>query len=523
MFEHIIIGFNILLEPATLVGLIFGTALGIFFGVIPGLNSITAVVLVLPFTNNFESTTSIIILLSSYCGATYAGSVPSILFKIPGTAAAVMTSIDGHALTQKGYAGEALAVSAVASSIGGLLSALTLIWFLPILSEVALAFGPGQYLAVAVFGMSVITSLGSKNQIKAMICLCLGLLVAAVGVDNVQGNERFTFGSSYLLNGFGIVPVLTGLLAFSELFKHAQKKWTGGEGIVKNVSTKMPPLKELIRLWPTITRGSILGIIIGILPGEGSVISSMLAYNEERRWMKNPDKLGTGVYEGVAAPESANNAVTGSCMIPTMALGIPGSPTAAVLIGAFLMQGIEPGPSLIFQHRELVDVIFAGLIACNILIFFFGLYGVRLLSKVIEAPYTIMGPLIALFCIWGTFSVSNNPWDIWVMLAFGIIGYFLIKHEFPIVPFVLGIILGPLAESALAHSVVVYKGNLKSFFTSPIITILLGLSFLTLIYPLIRYLMNKLKTNQFDNILVAAHNFKIDKKGVENGKSANLE
>jgi len=489
VIENLLLGASLLAQPTKLLGLLFGTLLGIVFGIIPGLNSITAVVLVLPFTMNMDASTAMIILFSSYCGALYGGAVPAILFKVPGTAAAVMTTLDGYALAQKGLASEALAVAAIASGLGGLTSALILITLLPVLSDVALAFGPGEYLALAIFGLSVITSLGAKNQVKCVLCVCLGILISCIGVDNVQGLERFTFGSSYLLAGLQPVPVFTGLLAFSELYRQALRTWSGQEAITRKVSAKLPPLRDMVRLWPTMLRSCIIGNIIGILPGEGSVIATMLAYNEERRWLKDPEKLGTGIYEGLASVESADNAVTGSAMVPTLALGIPGSPTAAVLMGAFFMHGIFPGPHLMYKHPELVAGIFMSSIAANILILIFGLLCVRYLAKVVEAPYTIIGPMIAMFCIWGTFSVTNNLWDVWVMLGFGVIGYFLTEHGYPVVGVVLGMIMGPLAETSLAHTLDVYRDNWRGFFASPIISVLLAISVLTLFYPMIKEML----------------------------------
>ncbi len=486
MIDNLLLGFTLLAGPTKLLGLLFGTLLGIVFGIIPGLNSITAVVLVLPFTMNMDASTAMIVLFSSYCGALYGGAVPAILFKVPGTAAAIMTCLDGYALAQKGLAGEALAVAAISSALGGLSSAFVLIALLPLLSDLALAFGPGEYLALAIFGLSVITSLGAKNQVKCVLCVCFGILISCVGVDNVQGLERFTFGSSYLLGGFQAVPVFTGLLAFSELYRQALRTWGEQAAIVRKVSARMPPLRDIVRLWPTYLRACIIGNFIGILPGEGSVIATMLAYNEERRWLKDPDKLGTGIYEGLASVESADNAVTGSAMVPTLALGIPGSPTAAVLMGAFYMQGIHPGPHLMYKNPDLVAGIFVTSIAANILILVFGLLCVRHLAKIVAAPYIIIGPMIAMFCIWGTFSVTNNLWDVWVMLAFGAVGYFLTEHGFPVVGIVLGMIMGPLAETSLAHTMDVYRGNWSTFFARPVITVLLAISVLTLFYPPIR-------------------------------------
>lgn len=493
MFDPIISGLLNVLEPGNFIALIAGTAIGIIFGAIPGLGSSIGVIFLLPFTYNMDILTTLIVLISVYCGATYAGSIPAILMNIPGTAPACMTLLDGFPLAQKGLAGEALSVSAISSGIGGIISGLALLFALPVIAKIALSFGPAEYFALTLFGMSVITSVGTKDQVKAVIAMFLGFFLATVGATSIWGGERFTFGNQYLLTGFKLIPVLIGLFAISEIFIQSQKSWEKGKSVIEKISMKFPPIKTLMGLWGTWIRSSLIGVVIGALPGQGGTVAAVIAYNEQRRWLKKPETLGTGIYEGVAAPESANNAVTGSAMIPTLALGIPGSPTTAVLIGAFLMQGIYPGPKLVFDRPDLLNTLFVSIVFCSILILLFGFYGVRYIAPVIQVPYTILAPIVALFCMWGAFGSSNDPYDILVVLIFGIIGFFMKKYGFSVVAMVLGFIIGPISEPALEQTLGLYKYDYRELLYHPIAIIFLFLAIITLLYPHIHSLYKKRK------------------------------
>lgn len=483
MLEHLWMGLTTVLEPANLGGLLFGTLLGIIFGAMPGLSSITAVILVLPFCFGMDPDLAFIILVSAYCSAIYAGSIPAILFRTPGTAAAIMTTIDGYAAAQEGRAGEALAVSALASSVGGFVSAIVLILLAPFLADIALTFGPPEYFAVAIFGLSAITSIGTKNQVKSIVSMLLGMLIATVGIDSITGMERFTFGQPDLMSGFELVPVVTGLFALAEILRQSQYRWSGGKAISTKVSVKMPPWSELKALRGTILRGTAIGTVVGALPGEGATVACLIAYNEERRWSRHPEKFGTGALEGVAAPEAANNAVTGGAMIPTLALGIPGSPTTAALMGVFWLVGLDPGPMLFLEHPGLINAIFVAMLLTNVLILVVGLYGVRLVAKVIEAPYSIIAPTVVMFCFWGTYSIRNNLWDVGVMIVFGLLGYFLTRYRFSSVALILGMIIGPLAEPSFIRSMMMLDGDVLALFSRPISGVLLTLSIALLLYP----------------------------------------
>jgi putative tricarboxylic transport membrane protein len=481
------------LMPSNLIALFFGTFIGIIFGAIPGLGSSIAIILVLPLTYYIDITTTLILLISIYNASSYAGSIPAILLNIPGTAPACMTTLDGFPLAQKGLAGEALSVSAISSGIGGIIGGLALLLVLPSLSRIALSFGPAEYFALTVFGMSVITSVGTENQVKAILSMFLGFFFATVGATSIWGGERFTFGNQYLITGFKLVPVLIGLFAVSEIFMQSQKRIAQDKNKILKVSIKLPPIKILIGLWDTWIRSSFIGIVVGILPGLGATIAAVLAYNEQRRWMKKGKILGTGVYEGIAAPEAGNNAVTGAAMIPTLALGIPGSPSTAVLMGAFLIQGIFPGPKFVIDRPDLLGTLFVCIVLSGFLIFLFGLFGVRFIAPIMQIPNTIIYPIISLFCIWGAFSASNDSYDILVVLIFGIIGFFMKKYGFSTVAMILGIIIGPISEPALEQTLALYKYDYSELLNHPIAIIFLLLAIITLLYPSIHKLYKKKK------------------------------
>lgn len=494
MLGNLILGFSVVFEPVKFIGLIFGFILGLVFGIIPGLSSITAVLLVLPFTFGMNPELVFIILVAAYCAALYGGSVPAILFRTPGTSSAMMTALDGYPLALQGRAGEALSISAISSSIGSFCGAMFLFLLAPWLADIALTFSATEYFALAIFGMSAITSMGRENQIKSIIALLFGILTATVGIESSRGMDRFTFGISYLLSGFDLVPVLVGIFAISEVFRQSGKRGVpGGEIKIKSILIGLPSLLKILRLWSTYLRAILIGLVVGILPGEGATVACAIAYNEEKRWSKHPEKFGFGAIEGVAVAEAANNTVAGTAMIPTLALGIPGSPTAAALIGAFLILGLEPGPQVLVQRPTLVYAIFATLIMCSILIFIFGLGVIRFLAKLLEIPYTIVGPGIILFAMWGTFSIRNNLWDVFVAIVFGVVGYLMSRYGYSLVAFTLGFILGPLAESSLLHALVLHNGKLIGFFSRPVSAVLLILSIITVIYPLIHGLFIKKK------------------------------
>lgn len=475
-------GFEQILTINNIFIVLFGSGIGIIIGALPGLNASMGVALLLPLTYGMEPLSAIVMLLGIYCGAIYCGSITAILIKTPGTTAAACTVYDGYEMAQKGEAGKALGMAATASLIGGLFSVIVLIFLSPPLARIALAFGPPEYFALAFFGLSIITSLSTDNMIKGLVSAVLGLLLSTVGLDILTGYPRFTFGNVEMLNGISFIPVLIGLFAVSQVFINVEKNAAYGE-VKSKISGMMLSLKDVLSVWTTILRSAIIGTVIGILPGAGATIAAFIGYNEAKRWSKHPEKFGTGILEGIAAPETANNAATGGAMVPLLSLGIPGSETTAVLVGAFMIQGLRPGPLLYRDHPELVYGIFAGLIMANIAFYLLGMFGARIFAQVTRIPYRILLPLIMVFAVVGSYAENNSLFDILLMLIFGIVGYFMKKFEFPTSPLVLALVLGPLTESSFRRGLIMSQGNWSIFIARPISLVLIIIGLITLISP----------------------------------------
>lgn len=484
MLSNIFAGVINVIQPINLLTLILGTLLGFLGGATPGISGVMMVVVFLPITYGMQATIAFLLLTSIYASSVFSGSISAILFRTPGAPEAVCTTLDGYPMAQKGKVGEALGYSIMSSAIGGLIGGLILLVSAPLLAEVALKFGSPEYFALAVMGLSVVSSLSGNSISKGVIGASFGLFLATVGIDPMSGVERFTFGLPRLMSGIDFIPVLIGLFAVSEVLKKFQEK------VIKvkerKVKTKFPGLKDILNIKGTILKSSLLGTFIGILPGVGATTASMLSYSEAVRSSKNPERFGTGIPEGIAAPEAANNAAANGAMVPLIALGIPGSATTAVILGAFILHGIQPGPLIIKQQPLLVYTIFIGLLFVNFFILALSKPFISVFSKILNVPYSVMGTLIGALCIIGTYAVRNSLLDVWVMLFFGILGYTMEKVKFPTAPIVLGIVLGRLAEEEFRRSLLLSSGNLSIFITRPISAILLALAVIGLIAPLYR-------------------------------------
>lgn len=489
-FSLLIDGFQEVLIPINLIIVFGGTLMGMLFGAMPGINASMGVALLLPLTYGMAPVTALTMLLGIYCGAIYGGSITAILINTPGTTAAACTTFDGHPLAAEGKAGKAIGMATIASFSGGIISIVILIILAPVLARVALKFGPPEYFALAVFGLSIITSLSSGTLVKGLIAGFFGLMLGTVGMDMMNGTPRYTFGQVALLDGFSFIPVLIGLFAVSQILINVEKLESLNMKDSKILGL-LPTLKELKSVIPTILRSSFLGSFIGILPGAGATISSFICYNEAKRWSKTPEKFGKGSLEGVAAPEAGNNAATGGAMVPLLSLGIPGSETTAVLLGAFMIQGISPGPLLFRDNIGVAYGIFAGLILANIAFLIIGLFGVKGFVKVLQIPTRILMPLILTLAFVGSYSVKNNLINVGIMLGFGLVGYFMKKLKFPITPVVLALILGPMAESNLRRALIMSEGQWSIFVQRPISLVLLIITVLSLLYPIIRDMIKK--------------------------------
>lgn len=470
-----------------LVGGIIG---GITIGALPGLTATMGVALVLPVTFGMDPVPGILLLLGVYFGSVYGGSITAILINTPGTPASAATAIDGYAMSKKGEAHKALTVATLSSSIGGIVSVIVLILIAPQLATFALRFGAPETFALAVFGISIISSIGGKSQIKGLISGLLGLLIATIGLDPIAGFPRFTFNNMNLVNGINLIPVMIGLFAASEAFRSMEDIFSK-----QNLDIKVERIKlswiEFKSIIITILRSAGIGTFIGMIPGAGADIASFVAYNETVRFSKDKDKFGKGTIKGVSAPEAANNGVTGGAMIPLLTLGIPGDAVTAVLLGALMVQGLQPGPLLFQNNGPIVYTLFVGMLFANMLILVIGLLGVKYFTKILLIPKTILSPLILVLSVVGSYSLNNSYFDIIVMFAAGAIGYFLVKQGFGVSPIILGLILGPLMESNLRRSLLMSQGSLSIFYTRPITVVLLSLALISIVGPIISRQMRR--------------------------------
>jgi putative tricarboxylic transport membrane protein len=480
-------GFAQVFSFQTFPFLFLGVGGGIIVGALPGLTASVGIILLLPLTYQLDPSTAMVMLCGMFCGAIYGGSISAILISTPGTPSAAATVLDGYPLAQKGQAGKALGVATVASTVGGIISTFCLIFISPQLAGLALKFGPEEYFALMVFGLTIIGSVSGKSLTKGIIAGLFGLLIATIGLDPVTGYARFSFNLPDLMGGFPLLPVLIGLFAISEIFIQleniARKTY---RQIDRKIGNVLPTFREIKKLSPVILLSSLLGTIIGVIPGTGGAIASFLAYNEAKRWSKDPDSFGRGNIAGIAAPEAANNGTTGGAMVPLLTLGIPGDVVTAVMLGALMLIGIRPGPLMFKEHADVINAIFAGMMAANILMLVLGLLCVRLFPHVLRIPISTLFPVIFSLCFLGSFSLNNSIYDMAVALGFGVLGYIMRKNGFPAVPIILGIILGPIAEDELGHALLLSHGDWLVLFQSPIALAFYGLAAFSVAFSLKR-------------------------------------
>lgn len=472
--------------------LFIGSIAGVILGALPGIGSTLAVSLLIPFTFNLTSAQSLLLLTSIYSATVYGGSISAILLRIPGSYESVATTFDGYPLARQGKAAKALGVALISSFIGGTFSVIVMVIMAPQLAKVALVFGPSEYFALGVLGLSVITSFQTKSVPKSLACAFLGMFLGTVGIDSITGVSRFDFGSLFLKNGISFVPAIIGLFAVGEVLVRVQIS-RKTELLIHNQSIKseLPSRSELKGLFRVIFQSSVIGTIIGILPGVGGTVASLLGYSAAVRTSKHPEKFGTGILEGVAAPEAANNAACGGAMIPLLSLGIPGSAVTAVLIGAFMIHGLRPGPLLFLNNLDLIYVIFIGMFLTNFLILGFGHFGIKPIVRMLDVPYAFMAPIILVLCVVGSYAINNNIADIFTMLVFGVLGYGLSKHDYPLAPLILGLVLGPIIEISFRRSIIMSQGDLSYIFCRPITSILLIISLISLTYPIIKKIIKQ--------------------------------
>ena len=482
MLDNLVLGFATIATLPGMLAICAGVLIGIICGALPGLSASTTVALMVPFTFGMDPIVAIVLLVSVYQAAEYGGSITAIAIGTPGTASAAATVIDGYELTKQGKPGIALTVSVVASTVGGIAGALVLFAFSEPLANVALSFGAPEYFALAVFGLAIISSLAGDNLLKGFLVMFIGLFLATIGLDGFTGEERYTFGVTKLMDGISLIPALIGLFAMASVFTDVEESLQKLNPI--KFSYEMPKISVLLGLWKVYLHSSILGALIGVLPGAGATIASFICYNEARRFSKEKELYGKGSLEGVAAPECGNNAVVGGALIPLLTLGIPGSATASILIGALMLHNIQPGPMLFQTNPDMVYGIFAALVVSSLFQLFFGLVGVPLWIKVISAPKALMLAMIAVLSVVGSYGYSNNIVDVWIMLGFGVFGYVLNKIDFPINPIILALVLGGILEENFRRALMVSNGDYMIFVSHPISVGLLVVAAISLLSPL---------------------------------------
>ena len=483
--ENILIGFSNVFSAETFLILIAGVLGGIIIGALPGLTSTMGVALLLPITYGMEATVGIVMLLGIYCGSVYGGSISAILLSTPGTPASAATVLDGHPMALRGEGGRALTISTIASTFGGVISGLMLIFISPIIAQFALKFGATEFFALAVFGLSIIVGISNKSIAKGLSAGFLGLLLATVGIDDITGSVRFTFGVSDLNTGFQLIPAMIGLFAISQVFLRLEEK-VKSEIITQKKFSLIPSKSDLKVIFSTAAWSSILGAFIGAIPGTGGDIAAWTSYNVAKRTSKHPEEFGTGCAKGIAAPESANNGTTGGTLIPLLTLGVPGDTSTAVLLGAFTLQGLQVGPLLFTQHADLIYTIFVGFMAANVLMFILGMGLMRVFVKVLSVAEYFVVPTILILCIVGSFAINKNYFDVAVMFLFGILGYILTKLEIPMSPIVLSFILGPMAEKNFRRALMLSNGDYGVFFSRPLTVILFAVAIFSLVLPIIQ-------------------------------------
>ncbi|WP_078593836.1 tripartite tricarboxylate transporter permease [Evansella clarkii] len=490
--EMMLHGFMEAFQFNTITLIILGVLAGIIIGSLPGLTATMGVALFLPISLGMDAIGGIVLLIAVYFGSIYGGSIAAILLNTPGTPASAATALDGYPMTKAGEAGKALAIAAIASGAGGLISTLMLTLISPQLSTVALRFSAPESFALALFGLSIISSISGKSVLKGLAVGVFGLIIATVGMDPMTSYPRFTFDQPTLLTGINFIPVMIGLFAVAEALIQIENHLKVKEK-TKSITTNyiFPKLRELKVIWMSVIRSSFIGTFIGSVPGAGADIAAFVAYNEAKRFStkEERDTFGKGNPKGIASAEAGNNGVTGGAMVPLLTLGIPGDAVAAVLLGALMIHGMRPGPMLFADNAEMVYTLFAGMFIAAVLVTIFGLLGVKLFTKVLYVPKHILLPTILILSIVGAYSINNNFFDVYVMLIAGVIGYFMKKYGFPASPLVLALILGPMAESEMRRALVMSEGSYAIFFTRPISATLIALAVISMIAPIIfRYI-----------------------------------
>ncbi len=478
-------GLGALMGLTPLLVILAGVAIGILAGAMPGISPSMAVALLLPFSFGMTPSMGLVLLCAIYLASNYGGSITAVMVNTPGTPSAVVTAFDGYPLTRKGKAGTALGISLIASVVGGFIGIIILVLFSTPLARMALKFWPAEYFALAILGLSTIASLGGGRWLESFMAVLFGLLLNTIGLDPLSGVSRFTFDVVRLYDGFSFIPVLIGLFALSEVFSGIESGEVGMPPVLLDKErSPWPSLREYLRLKYAMIRAGVIGTVIGVFPGAGGTIASFIAYDVEKRLSKDPDSFGKGAPAGVAAAEASNSSSVGGALVPLLTLGIPGSSSAAVLIGALMIHDLQPGPELFTRHPEVVYTLFSSLFVANIFLLFLGLLGARLWIKAALIPKRLLYPMIFAFSFIGSYAVRSSLFDVGVCLAFGLLGWMLSRSKIPVSPIVLGMILGTMIEKNLRTTIMM--GGVSLFFRRPLSLALLLLALASVVIPFIR-------------------------------------
>ena len=481
IFSGLLSGFDVALTGTNILFAFLGALIGTAIGVLPGLGPAATIALLLPLTYVISSpVTAIIMMAGIYYGSMYGGSTTSILLNLPGEAASVVTCIDGYQMAKKGRAGAALAIAAIGSFIAGTVSIIGMTFFAPPLAEFALDFGPPEYFALTSLGLLLAVFLSGGSIIKGLIIICVGLLLAMVGLDTISGKIRFTFGSTGLQGGFDFVTLAMGVFGLGEILYNLERKLST-DLVTSKLGKIFPTLKDWANSRWAILRGSLIGFFVGIIPGGGAVIASLTSYAVEKKYSKTPEEFGKGIIEGVAGPESANNAASSSSFIPLLTLGIPGNPSIAMIFAALMIQGITPGPFLITEHPDVFWGVIASMYLGNVMLLVLNLPLVGLWVQMLRVPYGILAPVIVLFTTVGVYSVQNQIFDVYSMLFFALVGYGIRKLKFDPAPLPLAFVLGPMVERSLRQSLLISGGDPTIFVNRPISGTLIGIIVLLIV------------------------------------------
>lgn len=498
IFLQLVDGFAIAFEPLNLMLIILGCTVGLFIGAMPGLGSVNGVAILLPLTFLVPPTGAIIFLAAIYYGAMYGGAISSIMLGIPGASTAVATTFDGRPLAKQGMADKALTAAALASFVGGTISVVLFTFFAPPLAHVALKFGAPEEFSLMMLAFATFVGLGGDDIPKTIFSIAIGLVFAAVGLDIISGEPRLVFGDiPGFLHGINFLVLAIGIYGIGEMLWTVEENYkAGGKSMMSDavisVDRTIANIKELMGSWKTAIMGSFLGYFVGILPAAGATPGSLMAYGIAKQISPNPKKFGNGAVDGVVAPEAANNAASTGSMLPMMTLGIPGSPTTAILLGGMVIWGLEPGPRLFTDHADFVWGLIASLYAANLFAVIINIAFIPAFIWVLKLPFTLLAPIIFVLCLIGGYAPTQDMHDVWLMIGFGIVGYLMRKLDYPLAPAVLAIVLGPLAEPAMRQSLLISGGEFSIFFTrpysAPIMIAALVLLFLPLLKPALRLL-----------------------------------